>query len=818
LIYVGGEGPSNAQLAAVGEAPGGEEEDQQRPFVGASGKLFNKTLSEAGGSRESIYVTNVVKVRPPSNKIKDLHLIGRTIEEFIPQLENEMRALKPNCILALGATALEALTGKKGIEKHRGSILPCRFGPYKVVPTIHPASLLHSEAEGKMHSWKDLTYIRWDIERALLESQTPEYCPPQRNLQIAKNAQQLYSFLKHSGQYCSVDIETFRTIPICISLAFNCCDAISVPLMYPPGIDKIMTDEDQTDCWYQVAQVLADLDILKIGQNFKFDEKQLMTCLDGKMHINLKVRSFFFDTLLAFRVLYPELPGALQFSTSVLTKEPYYKDEGKEYNPKRDRFDRLLLYNAKDAAVTYEVFERESEELKNRGLEEFFYREIMPLHYFYSRIESRGILRDDKSRSELRAKYMMQWEDLQDELNLLTSEYLPEPVNVMSNSAKGDIPKLIYGYMKCPARKGVDDQTLDALRRNAIKDQTKKRILELIPLIRKVRKTIGTYIDANVDYRGRLCTGYRIALETGRTSTSVLKAPVATEPMGIAFQTITKHGDVGADMRRMFVPDPGYAFIEPDLNGAEARVVAILANDLRLIKAFKYNVDIHRLTKAWIDFNSPDDLLSQFWESTNDRETASLARQINSILKVAISDEERQLGKKFRHAANYAMGKREAAVQANISEYKAARILEAIHKTNPNIQQVFHKEIQETLAENGRRLMSPNGRERLFLNQWGDELFKEAYAQIPQSTVSDQTKQAARMVERRLPWVQILVECHDSFLCQVPIARVDETIPVIREELERPIDFSRCSLPRGALVIPCEIKIGDKNWEEMCKI
>ena len=97
-------------------------------------------------------------------------------------------------------------------------------------------------------------------------------------------------------------------------------------------------------------------------------------------------------------------------------------------------------------------------------------------------------------------------------------------------------------------------------------------------------------------------------------------------------------------------------------------------------------------------------------------------------------------------------------------------------------------------------------------------MFKEAYAQIPQSTVSDQTKKAAMNFERRLPTAQVLVECHDSFLCQVPYKDFDKAVEIIKEELESPIDFAKCSLPRGSLVIPCEIKHSDKNWEEMKKL
>jgi len=114
--------------------------------------------------------------------------------------------------------------------------------------------------------------------------------------------------------------------------------------------------------------------------------------------------------------------------------------------------------------------------------------------------------------------------------------------------------------------------------------------------------------------------------------------------------------------------------------------------------------------------------------------------------------------------------------------------------------------------------MNPFGRERQFLNKWGDDLFKEAYAQIPQSTVSDQVKFAMIRIERREPWLEILEESHDSFLSQCPIRLAEKTYPIIKEELEIPIDFTRCSLGSGSLVIPCEIKIGKTNWQEMERI
>jgi DNA polymerase I-like protein with 3'-5' exonuclease and polymerase domains len=284
--------------------------------------------------------------------------------------------------------------------------------------------------------------------------------------------------------------------------------------------------------------------------------------------------------------------------------------------------------------------------------------------------------------------------------------------------------------------------------------------------------------------------------------------------MGMALQTVTKHGEVGTDIRSQFIPDPGYVFLEPDQSGAEARVVAILAKDAKLLKIFEYNLDLHRITYAWVKSIAPDGLLNEFFIEKDIGLCRLLADKITKILKEAINVEDRQLGKKGRHAANYDMGKHVASILFGCSEWRAGQILDKIHTTNANIRGVFHTEVQEALKAD-RRLVNPFNRDRVFLDKWGSELFKEAYAQIPQSTVSDQTKFAAIRIERRLPYVQILAESHDSFLSQVPINKVDESIRVFKEEFESPIDFSNCSLKRGTLIIPCEIVMGDKNWEIM---
>ena len=799
--YVGGFGCSTAKLLICGEAPGQREEEQGTPFVGPTGDLVDSCLRVAGISRNDVYLTNVVKVRPPNNEIKRLSEIGYKIEDFLPQLWAEIEAISPNCILALGGTALHALCGLNGIQNYRGSILPnIHSGLPKVVPTIHPASMLHEDKE--MKNWKVLQYIKFDFIRAAKQSLFKELCLPQRSLLIARNSLDFIRFLERNQHHeeASRDVETFKTIPLCVGISFTPWEAMSVPLFNhitatnPDGIPL----HDQLYIWKLLSQFFSDTRIKLVEQNAKFDDR---ICEDVSLGGQV-----YFDTMLAWHTLYPEMPKKLSFITSILTDEPYYKDEGKEYNPRKDKFDRLLLYNAKDAVVTIEIMQKEIHLLQTLGLECFFRDRMMPLHKLYYDLEHRGILIDEAIRKELRTKYTTQRSVVHDTLlsSIKLGSGLDEDVNV--NSPK-QVHKLLYQLLNCPLRKDVTESTLKALANNVIKDETRKNIIKAILEERKVRKTISTYLDAAPSSDGRIRTQFKITgTETGRTSTEKREPPVSVVPEGMALQTLTKYGEVGADLRKMFIPDPGYVFVECDGAQAEDRVVAVLSLDWEAL-------DLLNKTQFKHNKNGLKD----------DRHTLT-AMLVTSKSFEEITDADRQIGKRTRHAANYGVGKHQlmeiiAGEGIYISEWRAGRYLDKIHESNPRIRAIYHRGIEEALAECNCILTTPFGRRRQFFNKWGNDLFKEAYAHIPQSTVSDQVKFA--MLRIRDQWHEnpFCMEWHDSFLALLKEEELNTFCALAKREMESPIDFSGCSLPRDyKLVIPVEFKIGRTNWLEMKKL
>jgi len=142
-----GEGRRRANVIFVGEQPGNEEDLTGKPFVGPAGRLFDEALAEAGIDRKQTYVTNVVKhfKWEPRGK-RRIHKKPNAVEinACRPWLEAEIALVKPQAIVALGATAAQALLGPKFlVTKQRGKFLESTLAPY-IMATVHPSSILRA--------------------------------------------------------------------------------------------------------------------------------------------------------------------------------------------------------------------------------------------------------------------------------------------------------------------------------------------------------------------------------------------------------------------------------------------------------------------------------------------------------------------------------------------------------------------------------------------------------------------------------------------------------------------------------------------------
>lgn len=135
-----GEGNPDSHLMIIGEGPGAEEDAQGRPFVGRSGKLLTRILTQAGIDRSDIFITNIVKCRPPNNRAP-LQQEAATCMDLL--LFKQIEIIKPKVICTLGACALQNLTGTKAqITKIHG--IPFEWKDYTIIPAYHPAYVLRN--------------------------------------------------------------------------------------------------------------------------------------------------------------------------------------------------------------------------------------------------------------------------------------------------------------------------------------------------------------------------------------------------------------------------------------------------------------------------------------------------------------------------------------------------------------------------------------------------------------------------------------------------------------------------------------------------
>jgi uracil-DNA glycosylase family 4 len=134
---VPGEGPANSEIMFIGEGPGFYENEQGRPFVGAAGKFLDELLAQAGLKRSEVWIGNVVKCRPPSNRDPQLDELAACD----PYLERQIKAIHPTIIVTLGRYSMAKFMPAAKISQVHGQMR--RVGDLFVIPMFHPAAALH---------------------------------------------------------------------------------------------------------------------------------------------------------------------------------------------------------------------------------------------------------------------------------------------------------------------------------------------------------------------------------------------------------------------------------------------------------------------------------------------------------------------------------------------------------------------------------------------------------------------------------------------------------------------------------------------------
>ncbi len=135
-----GEGNTNCKILFIGEAPGQKEDELRRPFVGRSGQLLNKMLEEIGLKREDVYITNIVKRRPPGNRDPLPH----EIEAYKPYLTRQIEIIKPTIVVTLGRFSMNYFLPEAKISRDQGRLF--RANGFFIYPIYHPAAAMRGNS------------------------------------------------------------------------------------------------------------------------------------------------------------------------------------------------------------------------------------------------------------------------------------------------------------------------------------------------------------------------------------------------------------------------------------------------------------------------------------------------------------------------------------------------------------------------------------------------------------------------------------------------------------------------------------------------
>jgi len=736
---VGGEGPKRPKLILVGESLGAEEEAQGRPFVGTDGGILDGILSSARINRKELYVTNVIKVRPPNNKVYRLYEYGLAVEDFIPILEEELRGIECPVIVPVGDLALNTIVHKDSIGKHRGSIYPIEGRI--AVPTYHPGFV--------REFWQSRGTVVEDLKKAVRVARDG-YNPVYFNTILRPTLIEIEDFIKiclEAGVFV-FDLETIGQYISCVGLGTILHGqrmSICIPLKH--GLNNYWTNSDELYVW-SILYKLFHSEALKIAQNITFDLTFLAPFIG-------EPSPPWYDLMVAHHTIDPELPHDLAYMTSIYTDIPYYKDDPKDKDEGwaiKTPSEVLWEYNGKDCEGPLIIMPKLDEEMRELRVREFYWGFAMPLVAVMWRMQRRGLKVDEEMKDKLLKERMVQLTKKQSELN----EKVGYELNV--NSPK-QMLKFLYEDLRLPPHKNRKTGRLTANKETLEKLFAKHpdTRFQLVMELRDLTKDIGTYLLAEPDEDGRFRGRYNTTgTETGRSSCSK-----TIWDTGLDLQNIPP------DLRPMFVADEGKVFMMYDLWQAEAYVVAIIANAAALKDKLTRGEKVHTMVASW---------LFQKLES--------------EVSKEAVNGEwsEYDKAKRVVHASHYGLGYRLLSILLKIPEWQAKEFLLRYKQYVPEIDS-WHKEVMEELKAS-RKLVTPFGRVRFFRNRYGEDMGREAFAHVPQSTIGDLTHQAMLAIEYRLPpEAEMVQEGYDSIIIEAPIDKIDIVDRIVRESFDKTLRY-----------------------------
>lgn len=804
--------PGTLRVAIIGEAPGEEEENHRRPFVGPSGKFLMGIMRDVGLDRTKCLMGNVCQVRPPGNRIEAFNWDGPEIQEGLKKLEEDIRIYNPNIVLCLGGTPLRASHGAGKITEWRGSLfrsnLPSSpMHSRKCMSSLHPAFVLRE--------FSGYPLLKFDLKRAVAEGHSSDLNLPNRELITYLDPAALCYLMDTwpKGQRCSVDIEGGLGGWPCVSLCARPTRSITVAWAK-------FSDFDHGRVLQSFARLMGRSDVPKVLQNSLYDNFVL------SFGYGIPIRNVVEDTMLKGWEIYCELPKGLATQTSIWTREPFYKADRKS-----DDKETFYRYCAKDSAVTLEICNAQDNVLSGESLKH--YRKNVEFENCLLYMQHRGIKYDQEganARIKIYAKAKRKY-----------GEWLDKQAGKPLRGPKGSLvpqrlTKVLYEDKKYPPQFKVTfkgNQRSKSLSSDVeciltlLKKNQKDKFLRGILRHRHFEKQIQT-LSWLTDDDGRMKFSFNQFSKGGdgdqegggNTTTGRLRCSASLikrndKQVGGNGQTVNKK------LRRYYIADEDYDFFQCDLAGADGWTVA--AHCARLGDP-----------TMLVDYQSglkPAKILALLYElgaAVNQLDIDSL----RNACRVVDSDGWLYFSsKRTQHGSNYLMGIPTMVTQVMKDSYKlsgepiylehsAARTLQGLYFLRyPGLRR-YHAWAESKLVADGT-LVSASGQKRIFFGRrFGNyihDTVKEFLAHEPQSNTTYATDLAMLSLwndpENRRPDGSLIIEplhqMHDALCGQYPIRVRDWARRKIKSYFQHTLTIA--GIP---LVIPFEGKFG-RSWEEL---
>jgi uracil-DNA glycosylase family 4 len=764
-----------SKIVVVTDAP---SEAETTLLSGSSGKLLWEILEGEGIQRKDCYVTSLVK-----NWISDTEIEANCYsQEWLALLREELLAIKPNIVLALGPHVLNALcnydpnynwlnAAKLPLMNWRGSLMESTLVPgLKVLPSIHPTTVL------RQWNWRGLLQV--DTSKIKYESTFPEIRRSERRFLLFPTFNESIDYLESLDQPYAIDIEGNNSEIACVGFARNASEAMCIPIV-TQDLKPCWNEHQELLIWKAIAKQLAR-PVPIVAQNAIYDLfwLSLYGCKPYLKEI--------YDTMLMINLRYPEMDKGLDMIGSIYSDMAFWKEDGKIWKGLKKISDAdFFTYNLKDCMGTYEgyqglLLDLDEYKLPNTGSLLTFYRKItMKLVDCVMKSMLRGVRVDIPLQSKVYAQYQQMIVD-----KIAAFREIVKKPGMNPNSTK-QLAKYLYeekGYPKQFKRKThrltVDDAALKKLGSIYVLPE-----LDILDEIREYTKVASTYLNPiKLDTDMRM----RFSLNIGGTDSGRMSSSACPLRTGGNIQNVAK-----GLCRSIYIPDTQMVWLFADQSQAEVRIVAHAAPEPKLIELYRQKKDVHKFN-ASIAF---------------DVDYADVTKPMRFVAKqlVHAADYDVQ-AKTFAQTINKQA--REAGISLHFTTELANEKLEKFHSYFTEIRGSYHKNIQKSLLVEPV-LYNLLGRPHIFLGRYGPDMFRKAYNFIPQSTVADVENIGWVTFNERYPQYAVMMQIHDELVVQCRMDEVDKVKAALTECFDIELEANGIKFK-----IPIEFAITTTRWSE----